>query len=147
MEFWLTRGQIWSLKWFVDFGRLFGLIFCTIEFSLVVLETSLMSWFCCLLMTLKFWINTVESNGRIINLNLFDVNVSCHTYINSMFPFKENLNIAKYLLTFKPSLSIMKEDTLPILSITFAVLYYPQEWHFLHLSGEVVVNLFTRYMS
>ena len=30
--------------------------------------------------------NTVESNGRIINSSLFDVNVSCHTYFSSTSP-------------------------------------------------------------
>jgi hypothetical protein len=74
---------------------------------------------------LKVYIDLTQLNQKIINLNLFDVNVSCHTYINSTFPSK--VNTPKYLLAFKPSLPIMKEEMLPILSITFAFLYYPQE--------------------
>jgi hypothetical protein len=36
-----------------------------------------------------------------------------------------DLNIAKYPLAFKPSLSIMKEDTLPILPITLPFGFSP----------------------
>ena len=41
LEFWLTQGQIWSLKWFFDFGYLFGLAFRAIELILLFLNVSL----------------------------------------------------------------------------------------------------------
>ena len=41
LELWLTQGQIWSLKWFFDFGYLFGLAFRTIELILLFLNVSL----------------------------------------------------------------------------------------------------------
>ena len=34
-EIWFTRCQIWRLKWLVNFGRLYGHAFCTIELFLL----------------------------------------------------------------------------------------------------------------
>ena len=65
-----SGSELKFLKWFVDFSRLFGLTFCTIEFSLVVPGTSLVSWFYYFLMWL--WIlSLVIVLGSWVWLGLF----------------------------------------------------------------------------
>ena len=71
--------------------------------------------------------NTVESNGRIINLSLFDVNVSCHTYFT--------LNCAKLFFNER-----FRENICPL---TIGTYEFKFNVPFLHMiSYEMVSNFY-----
>ena len=74
LEFWLTQGQIWNLKWFFNFGCLFGLAFCTIELILSFLNVFLKFWIWWLLCDHEYdWVCLL---GAVVLLSWIDSNLN-----------------------------------------------------------------------
>ena len=76
LEFWLTQDQIWSLKWFFNFGCLFGLAFCTIQLILLFLDVSLKFWVWLLMGPIPYRRTTLSSPNTMTTLIKNDLVIS-----------------------------------------------------------------------